>query len=110
SERHRYYLSANYLGNQGIIHQTNSNRYSLNLNLTSQVNDRLEVGGQVRIARKITQRPYDGISRVMYMMSNGGYPFIAPYTREGQFGATQAVYLEGGNKGQPIVDSRNPLP
>ncbi len=110
SENQRYYLSVNYLDQDGIIKQTNSNRYGVNFNLSSQINDRLEIGGNLRATRKITGRPYNGISRVMYMMSNGGYPFIAPYTRDGNFGATQAVYMSGENEGQPIVDSRNPLP
>lgn len=105
-----YYISANYLDQGGIIRQTNSNRYGVHLNLNTRVTDWLEVGGTLRGMRKITDRPYDDIGRIMYMMSNGGYPFIAPYTRDGRFGATQAVYLSGPNAGMPIVDSRNPLP
>ena len=110
SENYNYYLSANYLSQEGIIKQTNSNRYGINFNLNTQVNDWLEVGSTLRATRKITDRPYDDINRVMYLMSNGGYPFIPPYTSDGRFGATQAVYLTGENAGQPIVDSRNPLP
>ncbi|ETZ20873.1 TonB-dependent receptor [Pedobacter sp. V48] len=110
SERQNYYLSFNYMDQDGIIKETDSKRFGLNLNLNSKVNKWMEIGGTVQATRKITERPYDEISRVMYLMQNGGYPFTAPYTRDGKFGATQALYLSGPNKGQPIVDTRNPLP
>jgi len=41
----------------------------------------------------------------MYWFANGGYPFIAPYTRDGRFGAPQAVDASGN----PLVNNRNPL-
>src|SRR5699024_4397077 len=110
AEKQRYYLSMNYLDQEGIIKQTNSKRFGVSLSLSSQIKDRLEIGGKIQATRKITNRPYDNIDRTMYMMYNGGYPFIAPYTRDGNFGATQAVYMNGENAGDPIVDSRNPLP
>ncbi|GAA4313290.1 TonB-dependent receptor [Compostibacter hankyongensis] len=115
SEKQNYYLSANYLGQQGIIRRTGAKRYGLNFSLNTQLVHWLEIGGQVQATRKVTDEPYtadntsQGISRITYIMSNGGYPFTPPYTRDGRLGATQAVYLSGPNKGQPIVDSRNPL-
>ena len=110
SENQNYYLSFNYMDQGGIIKETNSNRYGLNLNLNSKVNDWLELGGVVQATRKITNQPYDGINRIMYLMQNGAYPFTSPYTRDGKFGATQALYLTGPKAGDPIVDTRNPLP
>jgi TonB-linked SusC/RagA family outer membrane protein len=110
SDKSNHYLSFNYLNQEGIIKQTSSSRFGLNLNLNSKVKNWLEVGGVVQATRKITERPYDDINRIMYLMSNGGYPFTAPYTADGHFGATQALYLSGSNVGQPIVDTRNPLP
>ncbi|MBV7532161.1 TonB-dependent receptor [Chitinophaga sp. sic0106] len=106
SAKQNYYLSANYLSQEGIIKQTDSKRYGINFSLNNKVKDWLEIGGRVQITRKETNSPYDGISRVYYIMSNGGYPFIAPYTSDGRFGATQALRPDGA----PIVDSRNPLP
>lgn len=110
SAKQNYYLSVNYLSQDGIIKQTDTKRYGINFNMNTHVKDWLEIGGRVQVTRKITNRPYDDIDRVMYMMYNGGYPFTAPYTRDGRFGATQAVYQSGPQAGEPIVDSRNPLP
>jgi TonB-linked SusC/RagA family outer membrane protein len=110
SDKSNHYLSVNYMDQKGIIKETASKRFGVNLNLNSKVKDWLELGGVLQATRKITERPYDDINRIMYLMSNGGYPFTAPYTADGNFGATQALYLTGPNAGQPIVDTRNPLP
>ncbi|WP_161888281.1 SusC/RagA family TonB-linked outer membrane protein [Pontibacter russatus] len=109
SEKQSYYLSLNYLDQDGIVKETSSERFGLNLSLTSKLNDWLEVGGRVQATRKNSESPYQGIDRVLYLMMNG-HPFSAPYTRDGRFGATQAVYLNGDRKGDPIVDTRNPFP
>ncbi|NIG57612.1 TonB-dependent receptor [Chitinophaga sp. Cy-1792] len=106
SAKQNYYLSANYLSQDGIIRNTDSKRYGLNFSMNNKVKDWLEIGGRVTITRKETNSPYSGIDRVYYILSNGGYPFIAPYTADGKFGATQALKPDGS----PIVDSRNPLP
>ncbi|PSL48312.1 TonB-linked SusC/RagA family outer membrane protein [Chitinophaga niastensis] len=104
--KQNFFLSANYLSQDGIIRQTDSKRYGVNFAINNKLKDWLEVGGRVQITRKITNSPVDGIDRIYYIMSNGGYPFIAPYTKDGRFGATQALKPDGS----PIVDSRNPLP
>jgi TonB-linked SusC/RagA family outer membrane protein len=106
SAKQNFYLSANYLSQDGIIRQTDSKRYGVNFSINNKIKDWFEVGGRVQITRKITNSPVDGIDRVYYIMSNGAYPFIAPYTKDGRFGATQALKPDGS----PIVDSRNPLP
>ncbi|WP_143310531.1 SusC/RagA family TonB-linked outer membrane protein [Chitinophaga vietnamensis] len=106
SAKQNFFLSANYLSQDGIIKQTNSKRYGVNFSLNNKIKDWLEVGGRVQITRKVTNSPYNGIDRIYYILSNGGYPFIAPYTSDGRFGATQALKPDGS----PIVDSRNPLP
>ena len=104
------YISLGYLNNDGIIKNTNSERYNLTINTEAKVNDWLKIGGRARIMRKITTRPYDGINRVIYMMANG-HPFSTPYLQDGKtFGGTQALYLSGDKAGQPIVDTRNPFP
>ena len=108
-EKESYYLSFNYLGQDGIVKETDAKRFGFNLNLTSKLNKWLELGGRIQATRKITNRPYSDIGRSIYLMANG-HPFSAPYTRDSRFGATQAVYLSGDRAGQPIVDTRNPLP
>lgn len=108
-EKQNFHLSFNLMDQQGIIRETSSKRFGLNLSLNSQVKDWLEVGGTAIATRKQSESPYNGISRVLYLMQNG-HPFSSPYTSDGRFGATQAVYLSGPSEGQPITDTRNPFP
>ncbi len=104
------YISVGYLNNNGIIKNTDSERYSLTVNNETKMNDWLKIGARARLMRKITNQPYDGIGRVIYMMANG-HPFSTPYLQDGKtFGGTQALYLSGDKAGQPIVDTRNPFP
>jgi TonB-dependent starch-binding outer membrane protein SusC len=109
SDKQSYYLSFNYLDQEGIVRETSSKRFGLNLNLNSKLKDWLEIGGRVQATRKGSESPYNGIDRTLYLMMNG-HPFSSPYTRDGRFGATQAVYMSGDKAGQPIVDTRNPFP
>ncbi|WP_185958434.1 SusC/RagA family TonB-linked outer membrane protein [Fodinibius sediminis] len=104
-----YNTSINYLSQEGIMKRTSSDRYGLNINVKGKITEWAELQSNLRVTRRINDRPYGGRGRTMYIFQNGAYPFIAPYTREGNFGATQAVYLSGPNEGNPIVDSRNPL-
>ncbi len=104
------YISLGYLNNNGIIKNTDSERYSLTVNTEAKVTDWLKMGARARMMRKTTNQPYDGIGRVIYMMANG-HPFSTPYLQDGKtFGGTQALYMSGDKAGQPIVDTRNPFP
>lgn len=109
-KRSSNYLSVSYMKNDGIMRNTDSERFSLNLNNETKVTDWLKMGARVRLMRKITTQPYNGIGRVIYMMANG-HPFSSPYLEDGKtYGGTQALYLDGDKAGQPIVDTRNPFP
>ena len=103
SESTKYYMSFNYLNQDGIMQHTNSERYGLTLNLESKVGHWLTLGGRINGMRKISEEPYD-IGRVLYIFANGAYPFTAPFTRDGKFGAPEAI--SGGNM---LVGNRNPL-
>ena len=104
------YIDLGYLDNNGIVKNTNSERYSLTINNETKVSKWLRIGARARLMRKTTNMPYDGISRVIYMMANG-HPFSTPYLQDGKtFGGTQALYVSGSKAGQPIVDTRNPFP
>lgn len=104
------YVSMGYLKNNGIIKNTDSERYNLSINSEAKVADWLTLGGRGRVMRKISNEPFAGIGRVFYMMSNG-HPFSTPYLRDGEtYGGTQALYLSGPKAGLPIVDTRNPFP
>ena len=109
SENVKNYFSINYLDHEGIYYNTNSTRFGITFNNETKVNEWLKVGGRFNAMRKITKEPYDGIGRVVYMIANG-HPYAAPYTKDGRFGATQALYLSGATAGQPITDTRNPMP
>lgn len=104
------YMSLSYLNDDGILKNTSSERYSLNLNTELKLNERLKMGARALLMRKVTDRQYDHNSRVVYMISNG-HPFSTPYLQDGKtFGGTMALYESGDKAGQPIVDTRNPFP
>lgn len=104
------YISLGYLKNNGIVKNTDAERYSLTVNTEAKVSNWLRLGARARLMRKVSNQPYDGIGRVIYMMANG-HPFSTPYLQDGKtFGGTQAMYLSGDKAGQPIVDTRNPFP
>lgn len=104
------YVSINYLKQNGIVKNTDATRYGITVNNTTKINNFLDIGARIRYTRKISSQPYDGISRVIYMMANG-HPFSTPYLQDGKtFGGTMALYLSGPKAGQPIVDTRNPFP
>lgn len=104
SEKTKFFMSFNYLDQDGIILNTNSNRYGLTLNMDSRINKWLTVGGRINGIRKFKDQPSD-FNRILYIFANGAYPFTAPYTRDGRFGSVQAI----NSNGDPIVGNRNPL-
>jgi len=57
------------------------------------------------VGTKRTSNAPESIEDVMYWFANGGYPFIAPYTKDGRFGAPQAI----DDEGNILVTNRNPL-
>jgi TonB-linked SusC/RagA family outer membrane protein len=114
-------VSLSYLNNEGIMLNTSSQRYSLNLNNETQVKKWLRVGARARLQRRENTAPGyapassvsasgSGINRALYLAAFG-YPFATPYLEDGRtFGATQALHLSGDLAGQPVVDTRNPFP
>jgi TonB-linked SusC/RagA family outer membrane protein len=114
-------VSLSYLSNEGIMRNTSSERYSLNLNNETKIKSWLRVGARARLQRREDLAPGyapessitasgSGISRALYLAAFG-YPFATPYLQDGKtFGATQALYLSGNLAGQPVVDTRNPFP
>jgi TonB-dependent starch-binding outer membrane protein SusC len=104
SQKSKYFMSFNYLNQDGIIRKTDSERYGLTLNLESKIKDWLTVGGRLNGMKKVSKGPYD-LWNMMQRFQNGAYPFIAPYTRDGRLGAVQALRSDG----RPIVENRSPL-
>jgi TonB-linked SusC/RagA family outer membrane protein len=103
SEKSKYYVSLNYLNQDGIMENSNSERYGLTLNLESKVKSWLTVGGRLNGIKKNSEEPFN-LGRVLYIFANGAYPFTAPYTSDGRYGAVQAI-----SNGREIVGNRNPL-
>ncbi|SHG62118.1 TonB-linked outer membrane protein, SusC/RagA family, partial [Fodinibius roseus] len=104
SESVRYFLSLNRLNQEGIMRETNSESYGVNLRIESKINNWLNIGGRVNGEKQNAQEPYD-MGRIPYVFANGAYPFIAPYNKDGSFGAVQALNSDG----EMIVGNRNPL-
>ncbi|WP_291368641.1 TonB-dependent receptor [Cyclobacterium sp.] len=104
SEQTKYYISMNYLNQDGIIQNSNSSRYGLTVNLESKLNNWLTLGGRMNGIKKASEEPFN-LGRMMYIFANGGYPFTAPYTEDGRFGSVQAI----NSNGNTIVGNRNPL-
>lgn len=104
SEKTKFFMSFNYLDQEGIILNTNSNRYGLTLNMDSRINKWLTIGGRINGIRKFKDQPSD-FNRILYIFANGAYPFTAPYAQDGRFGSVEAI----NSNGDPIVGNRNPL-
>ena len=104
SEQTKFYISMNYLDQEGIMQNSESSRYGLTVNLESKLNDWLTIGGRMNGIKKATEEPYN-LGRMMYIFANGAYPFTAPYTEDGRFGSVQAL----NSNGNTIVGNRNPL-
>ena len=104
SEQTKFYVSMNYLDQDGIMLNSKSNRYGLTVNLETKLKDWLTIGGRLNGIKKASEEPFN-LGRMMYIFSNGGYPFTAPYTEDGRFGSVQAINSDGNT----IVGNRNPL-
>jgi TonB-linked SusC/RagA family outer membrane protein len=104
SDKTKYYMSFNYMDQDGIIINTNSKRYGLTVNVDSKVKDWLTIGGRINGIKKQSEQPYD-FGRILYIFANGAYPVTAPYTSDGRFGAVEAL----NSTGAMIVGNRNPL-
>ncbi len=110
NEKSSTFVSLSYLKNNGIVKNTDSERYSLTINNETKVKNWLTIGARVRMMRKVTNQPYGGLGSVVTMMANG-YPFATPYLQDGKtYAGSQALYLSGDKAGEPITDTRNPFP
>lgn len=104
SEDSKYFFSLNRLDQEGIMKQTDTERYGLNLKVETRVAPWLNIGAGMNSINQSSLEPYN-IGRVAYVFSNGAYPFTAPYNKDGTFGAVQAF----NSAGEMIVGNRNPL-
>ena len=68
-DKTNFYLSANYLGNQGIISSTDSKKYSLRLNLDHKVSEKVKIGGNLSYYWNQVNEPFD-VTTLLYYGSN----------------------------------------
>ena len=109
SQQTSSFLSFNYLNQDGMVPNTNTERYGIRANLETKINRWLKVSGRLNYSRRVSEEPYADVTygslgRVFEMLS-GAAPYIAPYTQDGRFGSVQAI----DEKGSLLYDNRNPL-
>ena len=109
TEKSSSFLSFNYLNQDGMVPNTNSERYGIRANLESRVNSWLTVDSRINYSQKVSVEAYNdivyGSMGRFFDMLNGVTPYTAPYTRDGQFGAVEAITDDGNI----LFDNRNPL-
>ncbi len=109
SEKSTSFLSFNYLNQDGLIMNTNTQRYGIRANLEMDVYSWLKLDGRINYSRRVSTEPYNDIvygsmGRVFDMLS-GVTPYTAPYTRDGRFGSVEAI----SPGGVILFDNRNPF-
>ena len=109
SQQTSSFLSFNYLNQDGMVPNTNTERYGIRANLETKINSWLKVSGRLNYSRRVSEEPYADVTygslgRVFEMLS-GAAPYIAPNTQDGRFGSVQAI----DDKGNLLYDNRNPL-
>ncbi len=109
SEKSTSFLSFNYLNQDGLIMNTNSQRYGIRANLEMNVYSWLTLDGRINYSRRVSTEPYNDIvygslGRVFDMLS-GAPPYSTPYTRDGRFGSVEAM----SPGGILLYDNRNPF-
>lgn len=104
SERSRYFFSANRMRQDGIMKNTDSKRYTVNLKMDTKLKDWITVGMGMNAMQQNSNEPYS-IGRVSYVFANGAYPFIPPYNADGTYGAGEALDANGNL----LAGGRNPM-
>jgi TonB-linked SusC/RagA family outer membrane protein len=109
TEKSSSFLSFNYLNQDGMVPNTNSERYGIRANLESQVNSWFSVDARINYSHKVSVEAYNdivyGSMGRFFDMLNGVTPYTAPYTRDGKYGAVEAITDDGNI----LFDNRNPL-
>src|SRR5699024_10563491 len=85
SENTSIYLSLNYLDQEGIIQNTNTERFGIRTNLETNVGEGITVGGRLNYINQNSEEPYYPTSVYgsmvrVYNIFETSAPFIAPYT------------------------------
>ncbi|MEL7588142.1 MAG: TonB-dependent receptor [Prolixibacteraceae bacterium] len=94
-EKMKYSVSAGYLGQEGIVKNSNYDRGSLRLNLDREINDKLKIGVSMNgvISRNKAAMQSSNISDVSMSVVRGALtsrPYDSPYTAEDEIDQSQA--------------------
>ena len=92
TEKTKYFMSASYLSQDGIAKNTDFNRYSMRMNLSSKISDKVDVTGRINVSRS-TQNgfvAYDGTNSRTGGKNGVGsvlnaYPNVEPFNENGGF-------------------------
>jgi len=96
NEKTTYSLSLGYMDQDGVFIDANhANRYSLNLNLSTQVSEKLKVGANlIGNYRKYTQPSFGNGTNYFMNRFMRVLPIFTPYTHDGEYG--NAVFSTPG--------------
>ena len=100
--------SFSYLKQDGIIMNSDAERYGIRTNIEYKVNNWLRIGSRLNYTRRTSQEPFH-LFRV-FEQQTGAAPFISPYTRDGKFGSVEAIRDDGTlmyTLYQPLIDASN---
>jgi TonB-linked SusC/RagA family outer membrane protein len=109
TERSTTFLSVNYLNQDGMIPNTGAERYGIRANVAMDVNKWFKVSTRINYNHRTSVEAYNdavyGSMGRAFTMLAGVTPYTAPYTRDGEFGAVEAI----DDDGNILYDNRNPL-
>ena len=94
SKNSNYFVSLNYLYNEGIIKEQSYNRLNLRLNSDHKIGDRIKFGHSVNLyaSEQTSQRDFDW--RDTYAASFRYSPLNAMYDKDGDFATISNTYLQ----------------
>ena len=81
SKKVNYYIAGGYFGQQGVIPESDYQRFTLRLNNTYHLTDHIDIGHNVSVARYQQNQEPGGIINLLYRAR----PDIDPYTADGNF-------------------------
>ena len=83
----QFNISLGYTDQDGIVRNGNAKLHNLRANVTTKVNDKLEIGLRSGLRYEKSRESYNG-SGNMFTELNRTLPFYTPYTSNGEYGGT----------------------
>ena len=86
-EKYTYSVSLGYGDQNGVLRGTSSNKYTLAVNTSAQVNSRLKIGANINAHYKIYDEPVAGVANLVEMTYKA-QAFHPTYTEDGKYADT----------------------